>query len=799
MYVIYTSGTTGNPKGVLIEHKNVVRLLFNDAFQFDFASEDVWTMFHNYNFDFSVWEMYGALMYGGKLIIVSSEVAKDTLSFAEMLTAEGVTILNQTPSAFYNLSEIFRTNHSNNVHHIRYVIFGGEALQPSKLDWWHQQYPTTKLVNMYGITETTVHVTYQEIGSREIARGISSIGKPIPTLSCYILDEQKQLCAVGQEGELYVGGLGVARGYLNREELTKEKFITNPYNPTERLYRTGDLGRWREDGNLEYLGRMDDQVKIRGYRIELGEIESMLMTHPKITNSVVLAKFHSHKSKLDLDEKNLVAYYSINKSAQKNQEFSCLLDNWNHVYEETYKNAVDLLDYRHNFIGWNSSYTGHPISRAEMLEWLKGTINCIQSLNPKVIFEIGSGSGLLLFNLIEDLEYYFGSDFSESVIRQTQNIIDKLHIKNKVQLHCSMADMLPFNRIDRQCDTIILNSIVQYFPNLEYLTKVVDEVIKQIPGIKTIFIGDVRDYRLLECFHYSILKFKKSKHSNLADIINASSKENELLISPEYFLNYKSKNESIQSVEIMPKIEDGNRELSCYRYDVFLHMNQVNKKDVLLINEDEFETVFNFQEYVENHSEKECLFINYKNYRIYEEFQGYAYFKKYNQIIENKELADVLSFKDIIDYARLFGYSSKFYLDIKRVDYVNIILCKKDLEFISKVHFSAQEPSNFPKDYYANNPSLQSEIIDGVFSKELKQYLESLLPHYMVPNYYVKLESIPLTSNGKVDRKSLPDPEGTGMQQATYIAPSTETEKKLVKIWTEVLGVEEETISIKAD
>ena len=312
MYVIYTSGTTGNPKGVLIEHKNVVRLLFNEAFQFDFGSKDVWTMFHNYNFDFSVWEMYGALLYGGKLIIVSSEVAKDTLSFAEMLITEGVTILNQTPSAFYNLSEVFRTNHSNNIHHIRYVIFGGEALQPSKLDWWHQQYPTTKLVNMYGITETTVHVTYQEIGAKEIARGISSIGKPIPTLSCYILDEQKQLCAVGQEGELYVGGLGVARGYLNRPELTKEKFIINPYNPTERLYRTGDLGRWREDGNLEYLGRMDDQVKIRGYRIELGEIEQAISTHNKSGQAVVIARVINSTS-----DKELIAYTTGEATAEE--------------------------------------------------------------------------------------------------------------------------------------------------------------------------------------------------------------------------------------------------------------------------------------------------------------------------------------------------------------------------------------------------------------------------------------------------------------------------------------------------
>ncbi|MFN4951435.1 MAG: non-ribosomal peptide synthetase, partial [Flavobacteriales bacterium] len=312
MYVIYTSGTTGNPKGVLIEHKNVVRLLFNESFQFDFSEKDVWTMFHNFNFDFSVWEMYGALLYGGKLIVVPSETAKDTIAFSDLLVNDCVTVLNQTPSAFYNLATIFESNPVPAKHQLRYVIFGGEALRPSKLDWWHRTYPETFLINMYGITETTVHVTYQEIGTKEIARGISSIGKPIPTLSCYILNEQKQLCAVGQEGELYVGGLGVARGYLNREVLTKEKFITNPYDPTQRLYRTGDLGRWRGDGNLEYLGRMDDQVKIRGYRIELGEIEQALSGHPEAKQAVVIARALNKTT-----DKELIAYTTGEATAEE--------------------------------------------------------------------------------------------------------------------------------------------------------------------------------------------------------------------------------------------------------------------------------------------------------------------------------------------------------------------------------------------------------------------------------------------------------------------------------------------------
>lgn len=288
-YVIYTSGSTGRPKGVLIEHRNVVRLFMTDAPLFDFTSDDVWTMFHSFCFDFSVWEMYGALFYGGRLIIVPKQVTKDAASFGELLIDQGVTVLNQTPSAFYVLQD-YLTSRSTTVP-LRYVIFGGEALTPAKLKRWNELYPACQLINMYGITETTVHVTYQEIGPDQIASVSSVIGKPIPTLSAYVLDTDRRLVPAGVEGELYVGGAGLARGYLNLPELTADRFIANPLGGSEpRLYRSGDLARQLPDGTLEYLGRIDEQVKIRGYRIELGEIETVLQQAPGVRHCVVVAK-----------------------------------------------------------------------------------------------------------------------------------------------------------------------------------------------------------------------------------------------------------------------------------------------------------------------------------------------------------------------------------------------------------------------------------------------------------------------------------------------------------------------------
>jgi amino acid adenylation domain-containing protein len=287
-YVIYTSGTTGYPKGVMIEHRNIVRLFFNDKFQFDFGQEDVWTMFHSHCFDFSVWEIYGALLNGGKLVIVSQQDARDPLSYLRLIQRYGVTVLNQTPTAFYNLIDALQSNDIK-LSSLRYVIFGGEALMPSKLSAWYDQYSNVKLINMYGITETTVHVTYKEIGENEIRQNVSNIGKPIPTVSIYILDNNKQLVPEGVIGEMYVGGFGLGRGYINNELLTNERFTSNPFKTGEQLYKSGDLARILPTGEIEYKGRSDHQVQLKGYRIELGEIEHHLTQNHFIDQAVVVS------------------------------------------------------------------------------------------------------------------------------------------------------------------------------------------------------------------------------------------------------------------------------------------------------------------------------------------------------------------------------------------------------------------------------------------------------------------------------------------------------------------------------
>jgi len=303
-YVIYTSGTTGKPKGSLITHRNVVRLFSATDHWYGFNDRDVWTLFHSYAFDFSVWEIWGALLYGGRLVVVPYLVSRSPAAFYELLATEQVTVLNQTPSAFRQLMVAEETSGQRPLA-LRYVIFGGEALEMSTLRPWFERHGDRQpqLVNMYGITETTVHVTYRPVGSADLSGG-SVIGIPIPDLQVYILDARGEPVPVGVAGEMYVGGAGLARGYLYRPELTAERFVPDHLKgpPGGRLYRSGDLVRFLPGRDIEYLGRIDQQVKIRGFRIELGEIESVLCQHPQVREATVLALGQAG------DEKRLVAY-----------------------------------------------------------------------------------------------------------------------------------------------------------------------------------------------------------------------------------------------------------------------------------------------------------------------------------------------------------------------------------------------------------------------------------------------------------------------------------------------------------
>jgi amino acid adenylation domain-containing protein len=293
-YVIYTSGSTGAPKGVTVEHRNAVRLFEQTEPWFGFGPDDTWALFHSLSFDFSVWETWGALLYGGRLVLLPETVNRSPARLLSLLSSERVTVLNQTPSAFHQLLTALPGGEQAGDPTelaLRLVIFGGERLEPRMLAPWIERYGDARpaLVNMYGITETTVHCTYRPITAADLAgAGASPIGVPLPDLRLYVLDEHGRPVPDGVPGEMYVAGGGVARGYLNRPELTAQRFGPGPAGLGEdRLYRTGDRVVRLASGEFVYLGRVDDQLKVRGYRIEPGEIEHCLGQLPGVARAVV--------------------------------------------------------------------------------------------------------------------------------------------------------------------------------------------------------------------------------------------------------------------------------------------------------------------------------------------------------------------------------------------------------------------------------------------------------------------------------------------------------------------------------
>ncbi|MFK0114226.1 amino acid adenylation domain-containing protein, partial [Streptomyces sp. NPDC091217] len=291
-YVIYTSGSTGNPKGVVVTHRNVVRLFDTTEKLFGFSADDVWTLFHSYAFDFSVWELWGPLLHGGRLVVVDHETSRSPGRFLELLVRERVTVLNQTPSAFYQLMQADAEAPETGCElALRTVVFGGEALEHARLASWYERHPqdAPRLVNMYGITETTVHVTHAALGASGTVAG--QIGGALPDLRTYVLDGGLRPVAPGVAGELYVAGAGLARGYLNRPGLTAGRFVADPFGPPgSRMYRSGDVVRRAGDNCLRYVGRADQQVKVRGFRIELGEIEAVLAEHPEVAQAAVVVR-----------------------------------------------------------------------------------------------------------------------------------------------------------------------------------------------------------------------------------------------------------------------------------------------------------------------------------------------------------------------------------------------------------------------------------------------------------------------------------------------------------------------------
>ncbi len=571
-YAIYTSGSTGRPKGVSVPHASVHRLLTTTAAAYGFSERDVWTLFHSYAFDFSVWEIWGALAFGGRLVVVPYLVSRAPESFAALLDAERVTVLNQTPSAFYQLIAAEERLGRPVGAALNWVVFGGEALAAGKLfSWFSRHGARPRLANMYGITETTVHATFGLVEAVFRRRPGSAAGRPLADLAIHLLDPRLAPLPRGVAGEIFVGGPGLARGYLGRPDLTAARFLPDPFaeRPGERLYRSGDLARWGADSALEVLGRIDRQVKVRGFRIEPGEIEAALLAHPEVAAAAVVAR-------ADGEERRLVAYVVGAPAAAPGplgERQAAQVAQWGSVFDAVYS-AESAAEPAFDLAGWTDSYSGQPLAAAEMREWLDDALADVRALRPRRILEIGCGTGLLLWRLAPGAGRYVGTDLSRAALDRLAARLAAAAGPEVLLLHREGADFSGL--ADDSFDAVVLNSVVQYFPGAAYLERVLAEAVRVTAPGGAVFVGDVRSLPLLPALHASVLLARAPGGQPAADLARALAQrldaEDELALAPAFFPALASRLPKIGRVAMRPKRVRAHNELSAFRYQVVLHV-----------------------------------------------------------------------------------------------------------------------------------------------------------------------------------------------------------------------------------
>jgi amino acid adenylation domain-containing protein len=766
-YVIYTSGSTGLPKGVAIEHRNAIALIgwAQSVYQRDELAAVLFST--SICFDLSIFEMFVTLASGGALVL--SENALDLLGHPHR---ERITLINTVPSAITELLEAELIPAS-----VRTINLAGEALTAQLSDRLYQARPGIKVYDLYGPSEDT---TYSTVALRQPG-GRATIGVPISNTKAYIVDEQGKLLPPGIAGELLLGGAGLSRGYLNRPELTAEKFIENPFDPAPgaRLYRTGDRARFFENGELQFLGRLDHQIKLRGFRIELGEIESRLEEHPGIAKAVA----HVHNDKL-------VAYVTTAEKATGTEGTAIWQDQWDLLYksaiDQTGSAKLDRLD--SVIAGW----AGVENLDAQVTEWIDTTVARIRGLGGRRIFEIGCGTGQLLSRLAAESECYWAADISKVAIDALQNN----HPLSQVRLFHRPAD--DFSAIpDAHFDTVIINSVAQYFPDADYLAKVLEGAIRALKPGGRIFLGDIQSNALLATHHAMALRDHAPAGTTAGQLREMTAQriaqETELSLDPEWFASFSRRAPSVSHTEILLRRGKIVNETTSYHYDVILHAGTAPVTRPLPpatewknLNIEQLEAILaegNRAIYL-THIPDARLTVPLAFQHALNTADADAGLPQLTSLPRNaisaEELSALATQTGYRAYVRWAGNGTQGLLDA-----VLIPISEKSLPAWPE-GISSQPASSL-----ANTPFI-AKAKDAGLSQILREHLAVDLPEYMIPHAFVELDAFPLTPNGKVDRKALPAPPApqTTGKSKTATVPENDTEAKLLEIWNQVLGKE---------
>ncbi len=855
-YVIYTSGSTGKPKGVQIEHRSLSNLIQSMAQEPGLTADDVTLAITTICFDISILELFMPLATGATMVLVSRAVASDGFQLRQLLEQQPITWAQATPSTWRMLLASGWQGNSR----IR-LLSGGEATTP---DLAAQLLKCcAELWNVYGPTETTIWSMVHRILPDDVP---IPLGKAIRQTQVYLMEQlpngELYPCMPNQLGEICIGGWGVARGYLNQPELNRKKFITdfNSRDIGAKLYRTGDLGQELNDGTLQFMGRIDHQVKVRGHRVELGEVEAALLQHEQVQNGAVIAAADSSGSQqligyLVAQNDEAESWPDLESASSDASAFSSddlseidalttnndVVDQWKTLWDDAYRNSTPDTDPTFDFSGYGDSYTGELLSAEVVEEWTERTVERILALKPQRVLEVGCGKGLLLFRIAPHCERYIGVDVTPAAITHLEQYLNQTP-EQWCQVSLAQAAAHELQQLallqGEQFDTIVINSVVQYFPDVDYLLNALTDLTHLLQPGGRIFLGDIRNADLLETFHTSVLVHHHQAHPEsqltataLHQHIQAKSQQDvELLLAPPFFTQLQQRCPRITQVVTQLKRGRHRSELTDFRYDAVLHLDQPSQPSPE-IHWSSWEQHQSSLEYIQAQLQAQSQAIsqqeqpaktwglqNIPNARLSTSQHQLQQLQDLQQpTVEEPSLTSLLASapenpgldpEDLWKVAEACGHRAHLRWSQTRQGATYDAIFQPIPHPHRATHWASPdlaEPWTVSETYEtvvhhlgSQQSSAQATVspnpscspISNLSIAELHQFLQQRLPAYMVPSQFVFLKQLPLTPNGKINRKALHEPslKPSLLTRADYAPPQTATEVQLARIWETLLN-----------
>ncbi|SDP94319.1 non-ribosomal peptide synthetase [Lentzea jiangxiensis] len=768
-YMIHTSGSTGVPKGVVVPHRALLNLLHSMAEILPLGSEDRFLAVTTLAFDIAALEIFHPLLSGATVHIADRATVINPHELLALVRKAGITAMQATPSLWQSVLSL----DSASLPGVRALV-GGEALPAPLASELRAR--TTTPINVYGPTETTIWSTAGLVVAED---PVPSIGVPLANTQAYVLDEHLAPVPVGVVGDLYLAGEGLARGYHGRLALTATRFIANPFGThSTRMYRTGDRARWDNHGRLHFAGRQDDQVKIRGYRVEPREIEHVLTEHPDVRRAIVTV------TDTGTERARLVAHV-VPRLDVTSHSAAAQVREWRDVYDQAYAEpvAADLAD---DFGIWKSSHTGEPIPLEHMREWRRSAVKNILRWNPRHVLEVGVGTGLVLLEVIEHVDEYWGTDFSPTALTRLADGLRAAGREDRVTLHRRTADDtegLPA----RHFDTVVLNSVIQYFPTGEYLAVVLDQLWALLAAGGRIIVGDVRRLASLPLLHAAI-RSAQGHHVSAAALAAAVDRavmlEKELLVDPQWFLTWASAHGAVADIRLKEGFE--HNELLAHRYEVTLHKapaETVSASARTSLRWGRDITDLDLAPTSGDRADRWPLRIEaIPDARLSADADAAR-----TAYLEVARTAQPVDPQELLCWANDRGLGAVV-VPSRPDGTTGTAECFDAVLFPSVLGPDVAVRNAVRADVdtrpHCNNPTAARGV--EALTTALRDYARAHLPEYMVPATVVAIADLPKTPNGKVDRTALPEPT---YLTAHHRAARTSDERLLCGMFADVLGV----------